>query len=149
MGNYGDVRDATSGGGSNGTGATATGETLQQQLQRQGFSSAEIQQRLALDKQQQELAAQQAKGQVAPGDPYGGSQTQSIRKRGTTEQQRVSMDTRTRGPDGGQATSMGAAMQTPPAATQPAQTGNALWQATRQPTDLASVQTRLLQSFQK
>lgn len=131
-------------------GAT-NGETLQQQLQRQGFSNDEIQQRMQMNEEQQKLAAEQAKGQVAPGDPYGGSQTQSIRKRGSTEQQRVSMDTRNRGGTQGEQSSMGAAMQTPPAtqAAPAAQTGNALWQATRQPTDLASVQTRLLQSFQK
>lgn len=127
------------------------GESQKEQLKRQGFSDAEIREREKMATEQAKQAEKIEKGQVAPGDPYGGSSTQSIRRRGSTTQQRVGTDTRARGA-GEQQSGMGSAMMAgqPETASQPAtmQT-SAMWQAQRQPVDLASIQSRLLQSFKR
>ena len=84
----------------------------------------------------------------AKADPYGGSSTQAIRKRGSTTQQRVSTDTRSRD-EPQQQSSMGAAMQAQQESAPATQQQSGMWQGMRQPTDLVSVQSRLLQSFKK
>ena len=81
--------------------------------------------------------------------------SQSVRRRGSSQQQRVGLDTRVRGDEssgtgGAAGASIGAAMSdaagaTP--ATQSASSQNPLWKGARQPTDLASIQQRVLQSF--
>lgn len=82
-------------------------------------------------------------------DPYGASgiSSQSVRRRGDTDQQRVGSDTRIRN-EATQESGIGTAMQQA-ANPQPIQTTNGLWQALRSPTDLASIQARVLQSITK
>lgn len=113
--------------------------------------------RLPVNKEKQR-ANQAVANTVAPdaaADPYGsaGLANQSVRRRGSSEQQRVGQDTRVRGDQssgtaGAAGSSIGKAMAeaTGSAVGQPMQT-NSLWQATRQPTDLASIQQRVLQSL--
>lgn len=90
---------------------------------------------------------------VDPSGSYASTGSQSVRYRGSTSQSRVGGDTRVRGGVGdvGEETAnMGTAMQQ--AANEgkevaaPVTTQNVSWQATRQPTDLASVRQRVLQS---
>lgn len=89
-------------------------------------------------------------------DPYGtsGISNQSVRRRGDSTQQRVGTDTRVRddassGTAGAAGGSIGAAMSQAAAPAVPEQPQNAMWQAARQPTDLASIQQRVLQSLAK
>jgi len=95
------------------------------------------------------------KGNLSESDAGAGSGSQSVRRRGSSEQQRVGQDTRVRGDEGsgmggaagssiGQAMSQAAGA---PATQQTTSTG--LWQGTRQATDLASIQQRVLQSLTK
>lgn len=145
MGNYADARDVKE------TNPYGNDKVAQAEaLRKQGFTESEIRARTDIQNQQQKM--QDALGnQVAPGDAYGGSTTQDIRKRGQTERVRVSSDTRARGADAdGQPQNMGSALQTQQVdQQQAAPQANQMWQAQRQPTDLASVQARLLQSFRK
>lgn len=84
----------------------------------------------------------------------GGVATQSFRRRGSTEQSRVGNDTRVRGDAtsgtaGAGGGAMGTAMQEASGAATAQSNQNPLWQATRQPVDLASIQQRVLQSLNK
>lgn len=89
---------------------------------------------------------------VDPAGSYASTGSQSVRYRGSTSQSRVGGDTRVRGGVGdvGEETAnMGTAMQeaaNEQQAATPVTTQNVSWQATRQPTDLASVRNRVLQS---
>ena len=84
------------------------------------------------------------KGNLSESDTGGGSGTQSVRRRGSSEQQRVGQDTRVRGDEG---SGMGGAAGVP--TTQQPTAQNPLWQGARQATDLASIQQRVLQSLTK
>lgn len=96
------------------------------------------------------------KGNLSESDTGGGSGTQSVRRRGSSEQQRVGQDTRVRddvssGTGGAAGSAMGQAMSGSagvPATQQPT-AQNPLWQGARQATDLASIQQRVLQSLTK
>lgn len=91
-----------------------------------------------------------------PSGSYASTGSQSVRYRGSTSQSRVGGDTRVRGGVGdvGEETSnMGSAMQqaanegeNQQTTASPVTDQNVAWQATRQPTDLASVRQRVLQS---
>lgn len=89
---------------------------------------------------------------VDPAGSFASTGSQSVRYRGSTSQARVGGDTRVRGGVGdvGEETSnMGTAMQDAAKEQQaatPVTTQNVSWQSTRQPTDLASVRNRVLQS---
>lgn len=113
-----------------------------------------------LSEQAQQVEAEQRMAGIDPnknqGDAYGQAAvgSQSVRRRGSTDQQRVGQDTRVRemgNTEGGMgsagmAEGMGAPEDTTPKVTAP--TGsNAMWKATRAPTDLASVQARVVQSL--
>lgn len=98
------------------------------------------------------LAEFQQKGDLSPNS---GGGTTAVRRRGSSEQTRVGSDTRVRddassGTAGAQGSSIGKAMAESSGSPvgQPAQ-GGSLWQASRQPTDLASIQQRVLQSLTK
>lgn len=98
------------------------------------------------------LSEFQQKGDLNPMSGGGGGTT-SVRRRGSSEQTRVGNDTRVRddassGTAGAKGSSIGQAMAESSGSPvgQPAQ-GGGLWQATRQPTDLASIQQRVLQSL--
>lgn len=93
-------------------------------------------------------------------DPYGQTSvaTQSMRRRGSVDQQRVGVDTRVRndvnsgtaGAGGtGMAEALGAPTDMQAAQQQQQQQGQqqTLWTAQRQPTDIGSIQSRVLQNL--
>lgn len=139
MGNYADVRDATQGSGGNIPQATQDIYTARGGYSGTGMSLSDFAQ----------------KGDLNATDAGAASSTQSVRRRGSSEQQRVGQDTRVRGDEGsGMAGAAGSAMGSAMAATSgPAQQAvqpaaqNPLWQGARQRTDLASIQQRVLQSL--
>lgn len=88
-----------------------------------------------------------------PSGSYASTGSQSVRYRGSTSQVRVGGDTRVRsgvGDVGGETANMGSAMQSAANGDKevaaPVTAQNVSWNATRQPTDLASVRQRVLQS---
>lgn len=88
-----------------------------------------------------------------PSGSHASTGSQSVRYRGSTSQVRVGGDTRVRsgvGDVGGETANMGSAMQSAANGDKevaaPVTAQNVSWNATRQPTDLASVRQRVLQS---
>lgn len=99
------------------------------------------------------VATTQTTAAVDPAGSYASTGSQSVRYRGSTSQSRVGSDTRVRGGVGdveGETANMGSAMQAAAGEGEevaaPVTQQNVAWQATRQPTDLASVRQRVLQS---
>nr|UVX62844.1 MAG: hypothetical protein [Bacteriophage sp.] len=85
-------------------------------------------------------------------NPTSGGGTTAVRRRGSSEQTRVGNDTRVRddassGTAGAKGSSIGQAMAESSGSPLGQSVQNGLWQATRQPTDLASIQQRVLQSL--
>lgn len=113
-----------------------------------------------LSEQAQQVEAEQRMAGIDPnknqGDAYGQAAvgSQSVRRRGSTDQQRVGQDTRVRemgNTEGGMGSAdqagMAAGMEAPTQQAQPPTSINPMWKATRAPTDLASVQARVVQSL--
>lgn len=110
--------------------------------------------------QARQIAANQVEAGIdttkSQGDAYGQAAvgSQSVRRRGSTEQQRVGQDTRVRemgNTEGGMGSAeqagMAAGMEAPTQQAQAPTGVNPMWKATRAPTDLASVQARVVQSL--
>lgn len=98
-------------------------------------------------------SAPQTTSAADPSGSYASTGSQSVRYRGSTSQVRVGGDTRVRsgvGDVGGETSNMGSAMQSAANGDKdvaaPVTAQNVSWNATRQPTDLASVRQRVLQS---
>lgn len=140
MGNYADTRDALKSRGSSIPQATQDIYNARGGQSGTGMSLADFSQ----------------KGDLNATDAGAASATQSVRRRGSAEQQRVGQDTRVRedassGTGGAAGSAMGSAMAAntgaQPSVQQASQ--NPLWQGARQATDLASIQQRVLQSLTK
>lgn len=123
------------------------GDTVSQYL-KLGYNQNEAwemsQQKAAADAQQAELDKQLQREGISPmADAMSGSE--SVRRRGDTNQQRVGQDTRVR-EIGGSEVGMGKTEVEKPKAQAPVTQGG-MWSAKRAPTDLASVQSRVLKSI--
>lgn len=148
MGNYADIKDRQDN-------KKSQSQSANQWMQDAQMSRGEQQE---LQANQAQITREQQQAGIDPSKfKYDGTTgSESVRRRGASDQQRVGADTRVRddassGTAGATGAGMGAAMSQAAGtqqATAPAQS-NAMWQATRQPTDLASVQQRVLQSFTK
>lgn len=147
MGNYADIRDRQDS-------ARASTQDANQWMSDAQMSRGEKQE---LQANQAQIAREQQKAGIDPSKfKYDGNTgSESVRRRGSAEQQRVGSDTRVRddsssGTAGAAGAGMGAAMSQAAGTQQAAPVqANAMWQATRQPTDLASIQQRVLQSLTK
>ena len=142
MGNYADSRDAGTFDKNNGSSSKSNdmGQTAEQIYDARGGYSGTV----------MSLNDFKNSGDLNPSSSVG---TTSVRRRGSSEQTRVGNDTRVRddsssGTAGAEGNTMGKAMAESSGSPvgQPAQ-GGGLWQATRQPTELASIQQRVLQSL--
>lgn len=98
-------------------------------------------------------SAPQTTSAADPSGSHASTGSQSVRYRGSTSQVRVGGDTRVRsgvGDVGDKTSNMGSAMQSAAngdnEVAAPVTAQNVSWNATRQPTDLASVRQRVLQS---
>lgn len=98
-------------------------------------------------------SAPQTTSAADPSGSHASTGSQSVRYRGSTSQVRVGGDTRVRsgvGDVGDKTSNMGSAMQSAANGDKevaaPVTAQNVSWNATRQPTDLASVRQRVLQS---